>query len=138
MTTEQFNELMAELRTLRAVIASKQSLEASAPKAQGTKPATGDVPLPTEVIPDAESVEVHFGKNKGVRLGSLQPKSVEWYAQDAEPRLKKDGTPFAPRPEDVRLREAARTIVHQKRGTLPMPANKPVLQSEPLNEEVPF
>lgn len=143
MTNEQFTELMAELRTLRAVISAKQSLEASAPKAQIAIPvrtASGEIPMPSEVIDNAETVEVHFGKNKGVHLGSLSPKSLEWYAQEPEPKLKRDGTPFSSRTEDIFLRNAARTIIHQKRGTLPLPASKPVLQSPPAmnSEDIPF
>ncbi|MGI9253975.1 MAG: hypothetical protein ACR2J8_09525, partial [Thermomicrobiales bacterium] len=136
MTTEQHAELIIELRGIRAAI--ERALKASAPK-----PATAgaeDIPLPVAPVTDAENVEVHFGKNKGNRLGSLGAKSVEWYAKEPEPRLRNDGTPFPPRPDDVRLREAARTLVHQRRGTIPMPANKPIL--EPVvsasTEEVPF
>lgn len=135
MTNEQFTELMNELRTLRAVIAGKNSLEAATPKASAPK-ATGDVPMPTEIIENPEEVRVHFGKNSGTPLGSLSPKSLEWYAQEPEPRLKRDGTPFTSRTEDIILRNAARTIIHQKRGTLPMP--KPVVQTEVVSEDVPF
>lgn len=135
MTNEQFIELMNELRTLRAVISSKNSLEATPPKAAAPKP-TGDVPLPTEIIENPEEVRVHFGKNSGTPLGSLSPKSLEWYAQEPEPKLKRDGTPFTSRTEDIILRNAARTIIHQKRGTIPTP--KPVLQPEPVSEDVPF
>ena len=139
MTTEQFTELMNELRTLRAVIAAKQSLAPAAAQAPAaSKPASNDIPLPSEVIENPEDICVHFGKNSGTRLGALSPKSLEWYAQEPEPRLKKDGTPFPPRAEDLLLRNAARTIVHQKRGTIPMPPAKPVLQSEPISEDVPF
>jgi hypothetical protein len=75
--------------------------------------------MPTEVVPNAGDVQVHFGKNKGAALSSLGDRSVAWYAQEPEPRLRNDGTPFPPRAEDVLLRNAARTLIHQKRGTLP-------------------
>ena len=78
--------------------------------------------MPTEIIADAGSVQVHFGKNKGVALSSLGDRSVAWYAQEPEPRIGNNGKPFPPRPEDVLLRNAARTIIHQKRGTLPSAA----------------
>ena len=74
------------------------------------------------VVAYAGEVQVHFGKNKGVALSSLGERSVAWYAQEPEPRLGNNGKPFPPRPEDVLLRNAARTIIHQKRGTLPSAA----------------
>lgn len=139
MTTEQHVEILTELRAIRDLLSSGN---ATALKAASAKPAsTGtnaskDIPLPDEVIENPEQVAVHFGKNAGVPLGSLGAKSIEWYAQEPEPRLKKDGTPFPPRPDDVLLRNAARTIVHRARGTLVDP--KPVLQTEPVSDEVPF
>jgi len=47
---------------------------------------------------------------------------VAWYAQEPEPRIGNNGKPFPPRAEDVLLRNAARTLIHQKRGTLPSAA----------------
>ena len=92
--------------------------------------------MPTEIIADAGNVQVHFGKNKGVALSSLGDRSVAWYAQEPEPRLGNNGKPFPPRAEDVLLRNAARTIIHQKRGTLPSAA---VPTAPSVNEEhVPF
>lgn len=139
MTTEQHVEILTELRAIRALLSSGN---ATALKAASAKPASAgtnvskDIPLPDQVVENPEAVTVHFGKNAGVALGSLGAKSVEWYAQEPEPRLKKDGTPFPPRAEDVHLRNAARTIVHRNRGTLVDP--KPVLRDEPAGEEVPF
>ena len=133
MTTDQHAELLTELRAIRALLSTAG---ASQPKAPAAKPASQDIPLPDQIIENAEAVTVHFGKNLGTPLGSLSPKSVEWYAQEPEPRLKKDGTWFAPRPADVHLRNAARTIIHQRRGTLADP--KPVLKPEPVSEDVPF
>ena len=95
-----------------------------------------EIPLPITPVENAGAVQVHFGKNSGRALADLGAKSVEWYAKEQPPKLKQDGTPFAPRPADVALREAARTLVHQRRGTIPTPA--PVLQPEPISEEVPF
>ena len=77
-----------------------------------------EVPQPTAVIADAGSVTVHFGKNTGIPLSSLSDKSVAWYAKESEPKLDRNGKPFPPRDADVRLRNAARTYLHQKRGTL--------------------
>jgi hypothetical protein len=88
-------------------------------------------------VADPGSVEVHFGKNKGTPLRSLGAKSVEWYAQEPEPRIGNNGKPFPPRAEDVRLRNAARQIVHGNRGTLAA-GSKVTLVTETLTEEVPF
>jgi hypothetical protein len=136
MTTEQFNELMQEIRAIRMVLTqSKPAASAVASKPAPTGPK--DIPLPSEVIENAGDIPVHFGKNKGTPLGSLSAKSVEWYAQEPEPRLRNDGTPFPPRPEDVLLRNAARTIVHRNRGTLPSPPVK-LESATPISEDVPF
>lgn len=146
MTTEQFTELMAELRSIRSALSLNRPSASSPASAQpqptstladGAKP----IPLPDSPVPNAEEVEVHFGKNKGVPLGKLQIRSIEWYAQDQEPKLKNDGTPFAPRAEDVALRQAARTIVAQRRGLLPASPAKPLAlesKAETITEEVPF
>ncbi len=136
MTSEQYNELILEIRAIFAAL-TQNKLAAPAvafkPAAAGPK----DIPLPSEVIENAGDVAVHFGKNKGTPLGSLSAKSVEWYAQEPEPRLRNDGTPFPPRPEDVLLRNAARTIVHRNRGTLPSPPVK-LESAAPISEDVPF
>jgi len=109
------------------LIRIREALEArpyavGAPAAKPAAPRSDEVPMPTEIIEDAGSVQVHFGKNKGVALSTLSERSVAWYAQEAEPRIGNNGKPFPPRPEDVLLRNAARTIIHQKRGTLPSAA----------------
>jgi hypothetical protein len=102
--------------------------------------------MPTEIIEDAGNVQVHFGKNKGVALSSLGDRSVAWYAQEPEPRIGNNGKPFPPRAEDILLRNAARTIIHQKRGTLPavtapkaIPADHDVTTIMSVGDEsVPF
>ena len=139
MTTEQFSQLLVELHAIKALLARQSApASAAAPKAVAGKP--DDIPLPEHPVAGAEETIVHFGKNKGVKLGSLSPKSQEWYAKEPEPRLRSDGTPFPPRGEDVDLREAARTLVHIRRGTIPNAG--PVLSSDPvtttMNDEVPF
>ena len=136
MTTEQFNELILEIRAIRSALTqNKPAASATASKPRSTGPK--DIPLPSEVIENAGDVAVHFGKNKGTPLSALSAKSVEWYAQEPEPRLRNDGTPFSPRPEDVLLRNAARTIVHRNRGTLPSPPVR-LESAAPISEDVPF
>jgi hypothetical protein len=124
----------------------REALEARpfASGAPAAKPApslakSDEVPMPTEIIADAGNVQVHFGKNKGVALSSLGDRSVAWYAQEPEPRIGNNGKPFPPRAEDVLLRNAARTIIHQKRGTLPSAAVPTAPAATSVNEEhVPF
>ena len=111
----------AELVRIREALEARP-FASGAPAAKPAAPRSEEVPMPTEVIEDAGSVQVHFGKNKGVALSSLGDRSVAWYAQEPEPRIGNNGKPFLPRPEDVLLRNAARTIIHQKRGTLPSAA----------------
>lgn len=139
MNTEQFTALHSELVRIREALESRPvaaAPAAAAPAKATYKPISNEVPMPTEVIAEAGEVEVHFGKNKGVKIGTLQEKSLLWYAQDPEPRMNSKGEPFPPRAEDVRLRNAVRTLIHQRRGTIP--DMTPVLKPEPITEEVPF
>ena len=118
----------AELIRIREALEARP-FASGAPAAKPAPARSDEVPMPTEVIADAGNVQVHFGKNKGVALSSLSERSVAWYAQEPEPRLGNNGKPFPPRPEDVLLRNAARTIIHKKRGTLPsaaVPSSDPV------------
>ena len=111
----------AELIRIREALEARP-FASGAPAAKPAAARSEEVPMPTEVIADAGNVQVHFGKNKGMALSSLGDRSVAWYAQEPEPRLGNNGKPFPPRPEDVLLRNAARTFIHQKRGTLPSAA----------------
>lgn len=142
MTTEQHTALLSELIRIREALESRPAAKV-APSQSSTPRSTDEIPLPTEIIADAGEVEVHFGKNQGVPIKSLSDKSVAWYAQDQEPKLRSDGKPFPPRDSDVRLRNACRTYLHAKRGTAsvvsqisfaPSPA-----KSAPVDDEnVPF
>ncbi len=132
---ELLTAILNELRAIRSAL-SNRSTPVAAPAAQPAAQSK-DIPQPTEIVADPGSVEVHFGKNAGTPLRSLGAKSVEWYAQEPEPRLGKNGKPFPPRAEDVRLRNAARQIVHGNRGTLAA-GSKITLVTETLTEEVPF
>lgn len=128
MNDQQFTELMQELRAIRSALSHPKPSSAPLPAA-----GSQDVPPPVKPVPNAGEVCVHFGKNTGKALSELSAKSVEWYAQEPAPRLRQDGTPFPPRPADVALREAARTLVHQRRGTIPM--TEPVLQSVNMKDD---
>jgi hypothetical protein len=112
MTNEQHNEILIELRAIRAALETKPRAVATAPSTS-TSSATS-LPPPDQVIEGAASVTVHFGKNKGVAIGSLTEKQLLWYGADREPQLKNDGTPFPPRAEDVLLKNACRTLWHAR------------------------
>ena len=129
----------AELVRIREALEARPFASgAPAAKPASSFPKSDEVPLPTEIIEDAGSVQVHFGKNKGVALSSLGDRSVAWYAQEPEPRLGNNGKPFPPRPEDVLLRNAARTLIHQKRGTIAGAAVPPAPVANIDEGNVPF
>jgi broad specificity phosphatase PhoE len=136
MTDQLGQEIIAELRAIRALLSTKPAAPAAA-SAPAPAGAPKDIPQPSEIVDDPGSIEVHFGKNSGKPLRSLGAKSVEWYAQEPEPRIGNNGKPFPLRAEDVRLRNAARQIVHGNRGTLAA-GSKVTLVTETLTEEVPF
>jgi hypothetical protein len=118
MTTEQLlTAIHHELCAIRNAL-EKAPATVAAPVARPMMTSSDEVPQPSTVIADAGSVTVHFGKNTGIPLSSLSDKSVAWYAQEQEPKLDRNGKPFPPRDADVRLRNAARTYLHMKRGTL--------------------
>ena len=144
MTNEQFSELVSVLHDMqstqadiyRAIAETRQP--AIAPQ---TRPSVAGgpalIPMPSEIVADAASFEIHFGKNKGRTLGGLSAKSLELYAADKPPQMKNDGTPFALRPDDLRLLNAARTLHH--RLVPAAPATTLVLSQAPaIDEEVPF
>lgn len=105
---------------------------------------------PTEVVPNAGDVTVHFGKNNGVALSKLSERSLSWYATEQPPRLDSSGKPYPARPQETTLRNAARTLWHQNRGTLGQADAAPKAKgtaaaemaveapSHPSDEEVPF
>jgi hypothetical protein len=138
MTNEQYAELILEIRAIRSALSDRIKPAATAATSKPTAVKSADIPQPTEIVDNPGAVQVHFGKNKGRALADLGAKSVEWYAQEPEPRLRTDGSPFPPRAEDLLLRNAARTIVHQNRGTL-TGATKLVLKDDiNVSEQVPF
>lgn len=136
--TEENTQLLSAIKSLdlsireltEAVKTSPQrpapSSSYAPPKAsQSTSKPSEEIPQPSEIIADAGDVQVHFGKNNGVALSQLAERSLSWYAQEQEPRLNSRGEPFPPREIEVTLRNAARTLWHQKKGTLQGSAPKP-------------
>ena len=143
MTDTQFDELLLELREIRLAIQSRTASKPTAPAPTTTATRTPDsLPLPATVIERAGETAVHFGKNAGTPISQLNDKQLLWYGADREPQLKKDGTRFAPRDADILLKNACRTLWHERVGTLPSsdPAPAAPDQAPPLanDEEVPF
>jgi hypothetical protein len=141
MTTEQHLELLTELRAIREALEKpKPAPMLSLTAATARTPTPDTLPLPVFAIADAGSVQVHFGKNAGVPLSALSDKQLLWYGADRPEQLKKDGTPFAPREADVLLKNACRTLWHQRKSGAPLvtASKTSELASEGAGEEVPF
>jgi hypothetical protein len=136
MTTEQHLELLTELRAIRAALEKpKPAPMLSLTAATAPTPTPDTLPLPAIAIADAGSVQVHFGKNTGTPLSSLTDKQLLWYGADRPEQLKKDGTPFAPREADLLLKNACRTLWHQRKSGAPI---VPATQPADDGEQVPF
>ena len=135
MTNEQLDEILIELRAIRLALEAKP--RAATPAPATTTTATPDsLPRPAVEIVDAGDVQIHFGKNAGTPLSSLTDKQLLWYGADRPEQLKKDGTPFAPRQADIQLRNACRTLWHQRKSGAPI-----ALTYQPASEDgenVPF
>ena len=107
---------------------------ASAPTTSYSGGGDAPIPQPTEIVPNAGDVQVHFGKNNGVALSKLSERSLSWYAQEQAPRLDSSGNPYPARPQEITLRNAARTLWHQNKGTLGAPGATMPLPTEAFTE----
>jgi hypothetical protein len=157
------DDILAELTAIRLILASRPTPPPPQPRASSPAPATsatganvGDepIPQPNTIIANAGDVQVHFGKNSGKPLSEIGERSLSWYAAEQAPRLGNNGKPFPPRPQDVLLKNAARTLWHQLRGTLatglptrsapaqntsaPQPTQSPGAGGSTGEENVPF
>ena len=136
MTNEQLDEILTELRAIRAALEAKPRAATPAPATTSTA-TPNSLPKPDVEIADAGSVQVHFGKNAGTPIRALNDKQLLWYGTERPASLKKDGTPFAPREADVQLLNACRTLWHQRKSGAPI-----TLTSQPAatddGENVPF
>ena len=136
MTSEQFTDLLTELRAIRAALEKPKPM-LSLTTATATTATPDTLPLPAIAIADAGSVQVHFGKNAGTPISSLSDKQLLWYGTERPASLKKDGTPFAPRQADIQLLNACRTLWHQRKSGAPIaPASQPAAADD--GENVPF
>lgn len=102
----------------RASAPARTTSSSSSYSSSGGGGGNEEIPQPTEIVPNAGDVQVHFGKNNGIALSKLSERSLSWYAMEQAPRLDSSGKPYPPRPQEVVLRNAARTLWHQNKGTL--------------------
>ena len=132
MTTEQHTELLTELRAIRAALEKPKPMLSLTTAPTATP---NSLPPPAVEILNAGEVQIHFGKNTGTPLSALSDKQLLWYGADRPEQLKKDGTPFAPREADVLLKNACRTLWHQRKSGAPI-----ALTTQPADdgENVPF
>jgi hypothetical protein len=114
MNEQILTELVSIRQLLERAIAAPSAARPVAPAPTGQT----QIPQPSQLVSDPGAVCVHFGKNAGQPLSSLNDRSVEWYAMPKEPRLGNNGKPFPPRPADEQLANAARQLHHQRLGTL--------------------
>lgn len=175
--TSHADAILLELRAIRQLLAEAAAARlnapppvaaslthvaasASEPTTPSPRPSTGGggkfddapIPQPSQLIPDAGNVQVHFGKNTGIALSALGERSLSWYATDQPAKLDNQGQPFRPRPQEILLKNAARTLWHTNRGTLsgglpqgqaqapaqPAPSTQPNAANAADEENVPF
>ena len=139
------DDVLAELTAIRLILSARPvaapAQTATAPQyAQSTASSDGPPPQPSQVVADAGSVLVHFGKNKDKPLSELSERSLSWYASEQPPRLDNAGKPFPPRQVEITLRNAARTLWHTRAGTLGAAAVQaaPAKVAGGVEENVPF
>ena len=139
------DDVLAELTAIRLILSARPvaapAQTATAPQyAQSTASSDGPPPQPSQVIEDAGSVLVHFGKNKDKPLSELSERSLSWYASEQPPRLDNTGKPFPPRQVEITLRNAARTLWHTRAGTLGAAAVQaaPAKVADGVEENIPF
>jgi hypothetical protein len=88
--------------------------------------AAHDAPEQQPELGGWQDVVIHFGKNKGIRLGDLEPQQLRWYQKEWQPR------PFRGRISDQD--QALRNALDESMGKAPTPI---AVADEEL-EEVPF
>jgi hypothetical protein len=139
------DDVLAELTAIRLILSARPvaapAQTATAPQyAQSTASSDGPPSQPSQVIENPGDVLVHFGKNKDKPLSELSERSLSWYASEQPPRLDNAGKPFPPRPVEITLRNAARTLWHTRAGTLGAAAVQaaPAKVADGVEENVPF
>ena len=134
------DQLLAELIAIRQLLERALPVQPAASVPTPAPASQTSIPQPSQLVADPGAVCVHFGKNDGKPLSSLNDRSIAWYATPKEPRVGTNGKPFPPRPADEQLANAARQLYHAKRGTLANAAAIPaaVTAGVELDENVPF
>lgn len=134
------DQILAELIAIRQLLERALPMQPAASLPTPPPASQTLIPQPSQLVGNPGAVCVHFGKNDGKPLWSLNDRSIEWYATPKEPRVGNNGKPFPPRPADEQLANAARQLYHQKRGTLANAAEIPaaVTAGVELDENVPF
>lgn len=137
MTDELLLQVVTELRGIRAALEKPKPLGSLTTFSSSSKPIQTSLPLPEVWIENAGEVAVHFGKNAGTAISSLNDKQLLWYGAERAPSLKNDGTPFPPKDSDTLLKNACRTLWHDRlkpsQKSIDIVSNKPA-----VTEEVPF
>lgn len=92
----------------------------------------------TRVTPETgwRDVEIHFGKNKGVRLGDLKQASLEWYQKEFQAKEYPEGSGRIS-PNDQRLRGALDQSMKGDGESMPTPPDEPTSAPDP-DESLPF
>ena len=137
--TDPLHAILTELGAIRAALEKPKAATATAKTTASTGPQLTALPPPDMIVLNAGDVAVHFGKNNGTPISSLNDKQLLWYGADREPQLKNDGTPFPPREADTLLKNACRTLWQERHGvaTTQATATKPA-RAPSDSEEVPF
>jgi len=152
MSEDILKQIHIELVSIRELLAKApaQAAAKSYGGSSGGASTEGPPPQPTVLIDEPGDVQCHFGKNNGKPLSEMTERQLAFYASVKEPRLDSSGKAFPPRPQDVKLENAARQLWHRQKGSLtakepernaPPPRSaepaKPASQ-ENLDEDVPF
>ena len=139
------DDILTELRAIRAVLETRPTPQPTAAPAQSNQPSgvQAEIPQPAQVVADPGSVTVHFGKNQGKRLDELSERSAEWYGQESPAKLDSSGKPYPPRPQEIALKNAARTLYHMRKGSLvgaqpPMKLESPTNAAAEESDTIPF
>lgn len=110
-------DVLVEIKELLAK-APAQAPAKSYGGSSGGASTEGPPPQPTVLIDEPGDVQCHFGKNNGKPLSEMTERQLAFYASVKEPRLDSSGKAFPPRPQDVKLENAARQLWHRQKGSL--------------------
>jgi len=132
MTEDQYKNIMAGIDKILSQLNTSDKNKSHVIKL------TGFPKYPDFEIENPEKVEVHFGKNTGVPIGSLNDKQLLWYATDHEEKLNSKGVPFQPKDIDIELRNACRQLWWAKKNNTHSNSISAPINLTTQTEEVPF